>query len=188
MAILKVFNHGTQSKQIAYTRKDVPIKKISFSYSVYNPQGVCIQSNLYASMNNPPYYEKNFVVSFPLKDVHGLVSITINSIDLTLMDGTIEHYSRDEIQFGGCYIATCVYGSYDCPEVWTLRRYRDNTLGSSWYGRFFVRVYYAISPTFVKWFGETNWFKKLWRSKLDKMVKRLQERGVEDTPYQDKEW
>lgn len=25
----------------------------------------------------------------------------------------------------GCYVATCVYGSYDCPEVWTLRRFRD---------------------------------------------------------------
>lgn len=24
-----------------------------------------------------------------------------------------------------CYIATSVYGSYDCPEVWTLRRFRD---------------------------------------------------------------
>ena len=23
---------------------------------------------------------------------------------------------------GGCYVATAVYGSYDCPEVWTLRR------------------------------------------------------------------
>src|SRR5699024_12626084 len=22
---------------------------------------------------------------------------------------------------GGCYVATAVYGSYDCPEVWTLR-------------------------------------------------------------------
>ena len=26
----------------------------------------------------------------------------------------------------GCYVATCVYGSYDCPEVWVLRRFRDN--------------------------------------------------------------
>ena len=26
---------------------------------------------------------------------------------------------------GGCYVATCIYGSYDCPQVWTLRRYRD---------------------------------------------------------------
>ena len=88
----------------------------------------------------------------------------------------------------GCYVATCVYGSYDCPEVWTLRRYRDNTLGSTWYGRLFIKIYYAVSPTLVKWFGKTKWFKKLWRGKLDKMVKNLQDRGVESTPYCDKEW
>ena len=43
----------------------------------------------------------------------------------------------------GCYVATCVYGSYDCPQVWTLRRFRDDTLGSTWYGRTFIRVYYG---------------------------------------------
>ena len=89
---------------------------------------------------------------------------------------------------GGCYVATCVYGSYDCPQVWTLRRYRDDTLGSTWYGRLFIRTYYAISPTLVKWFGKTNWFKKLWKGKLDRMVAKLQNNGVEDTPYEDKEW
>ena len=89
---------------------------------------------------------------------------------------------------GGCYVATCVYGSYDCPEVWTLRRYRDNTLGSTWYGRAFIMLYYAISPKLVKWFGETKWFKKMWKGKLDNMVAKLQNNGVEDTPYEDKEW
>lgn len=89
---------------------------------------------------------------------------------------------------GGCYVATCVYGSYDCPQVWTLRRYRDNTLGSTWYGRAFIRTYYAISPTLVKWFGKTKWFKKMWKGKLDRMVKKLQNNGVESTPYDDKEW
>ena len=89
---------------------------------------------------------------------------------------------------GGCYVATCVYGSYDCPEVWTLRRYRDNTLGATWYGRVFVRLYYAISPTLVKWFGKTRWFKRLWRGKLDRMVAKLQSHGVESTPYNDKNW
>ena len=88
----------------------------------------------------------------------------------------------------GCYVATCVYGSYDCPEVWTLRRYRDNTLGSTWYGRAFIKLYYAISPTIVKWFGKTNWFKKMWKGKLDRMVKKLQDNGVESTPYEDKQW
>lgn len=89
---------------------------------------------------------------------------------------------------GGCYVATCVYGSYDCPQVWTLRRYRDNTLGSTWYGRTFIRTYYAISPTLVKWFGHTKWFKKMWKNKLDCIVKKLQDNGVENTPYDDKNW
>ena len=88
----------------------------------------------------------------------------------------------------GCYVATCVYGSYDCPQVWTLRRYRDNTLGATWYGRAFIRTYYAISPTLVKWFGNTSWFKKMWKGKLDRMVKKLQDQGVESTPYNDKNW
>ena len=89
---------------------------------------------------------------------------------------------------GGCYVATCVYGSYDCPQVWALRRYRDDTLASTWYGRAFIRAYYAISPTIVKWFGNTQWFKNLWKNKLDKMVFNLRSNGVEDTPYQDKDW
>ncbi len=86
----------------------------------------------------------------------------------------------------GCYIATCVYGSYDCPEVWTLRRYRDNSLASSKPGRAFIRVYYATSPTIVKIFGKTECFKRLWRKILDKKVKSLRENGYEDTPYNDR--
>ena len=89
---------------------------------------------------------------------------------------------------GGCYIATCVYGSYDCPQVWTLRRYRDNTLAKSWYGKLFIHTYYAVSPTLVKWFGHTNWFKKLWVGILNKMIESLQANGVESTPYEDKKW
>ena len=97
-------------------------------------------------------------------------------------------YTAPQESSGGCYVATCVYGSYDCPQVWTLRRFRDNTLASTWYGRAFIRTYYAISPTIVKWFGNTQWFKNLWKNKLDKMVSNLRSNGVEDTPYQDKDW
>lgn len=89
---------------------------------------------------------------------------------------------------GGCYVATAVYGSYDCPQVWTLRRYRDYTLAETWYGRAFIRVYYAISPTLVKWFGHTEWFKKMWKGKLDRMVANLNTEGVVDTPYEDRIW
>lgn len=89
---------------------------------------------------------------------------------------------------GGCYVATAVYGSYDCPQVWTLRRYRDYTLAETWYGRLFIKTYYAISPTLVKWFGHTNWFKKICKNKLDRMVANLQKAGIESTPYVDKNW
>lgn len=89
---------------------------------------------------------------------------------------------------GGCYVATCVYGSYDCPEVWTLRRFRDYQLAETWYGRAFIHTYYAISPTIVKCFGDTKWFKKMWKGKLDKLVNKLQSEGIKDTPYNDKEW
>ena len=85
----------------------------------------------------------------------------------------------------GCYIATCVYGSYDCPQVWTLRRYRDYNLHKSWYGRIFIKIYYLISPTLVKRFGKKKWFKKIWKIKLDKMVAKYKDLGYEDTPYKD---
>ena len=67
--------------------------------------------------------------------------------------------SANTQQSSSCYIATAVYGSYDCPQVWTLRRFRDDTLAETWYGRAFIHTYYAISPTLVKWFGNKTWFK-----------------------------
>lgn len=86
----------------------------------------------------------------------------------------------------GCYIATAVYGSYDCPEVWTLRRYRDDVLAETVLGRLFINAYYAISPTMVKLFGQKQWFNNFWRPKLNKMVQKLNNKGFENTPYKDK--
>lgn len=106
----------------------------------------------------------------------------IQEYDISYEIPKIEYNRSDS----GCYVATAVYGSYNCPEVWTLRRFRDNTLDATWYGRAFIQTYYAISPTLVKWFGETSWFKKLWRRPLDKLVASLRCKGVEDTPYIDK--
>lgn len=87
----------------------------------------------------------------------------------------------------GCYIATSVYGSYDCPEVWTLRRFRDYNLKQSILGRIFIKIYYAVSPTLVKWFGNINWLKKLIRCPLNRLVTHLNLSGLKDTPYQDPE-
>lgn len=86
----------------------------------------------------------------------------------------------------GCYVATAVYGSYDCPEVWTLRRFRDYTLDETFAGRTFIKTYYAISPTLVRILGDTSWFKAMWKPILDKIVSKLQNMGIESTPYKDK--
>lgn len=85
----------------------------------------------------------------------------------------------------GCYVATCVYGSYDCPEVWLLRRYRDYKLNNVWYGRIFIKIYYRLSPSVVNRFGNKRWFNNIFRKKLGKMVRKLESKGYDSSPYKD---
>ena len=97
-----------------------------------------------------------------------------------MFGGGYNHYDAKGNKIGssneGCYIATCVYGSYDCSEVLVLRRFRDTVLKRSLPGRAFIRVYYAISPKLVHWFGNTGWFCRFWRRFLDKMIAGIQEK------------
>jgi hypothetical protein len=85
----------------------------------------------------------------------------------------------------GCYVATAVYGSYDCPEVWTLRRFRDQKLKSTRRGRAFIRLYYAFSPAAVALFGKSRLFRAFWKPRLDRLTARLQEKGYSPAPYRD---
>lgn len=101
----------------------------------------------------------------------------------------VHHFAKqkeEDIKKEGCYIATCVYGSYDCPQVWVLRRFRDGTLRKTPMGRLFVKFYYAVSPALVRKVGEKRLFRTVSRSFLDALISRLRKRGVEDTPYEDK--
>ena len=83
----------------------------------------------------------------------------------------------------GCYIATAVYGSYDCPEVWTLRRFRDEVLRASVLGRLFIRGYYAVSPGLARHLGSKQLFQKPVKMALDSFVSHLKKAGFRDTPY-----
>ena len=87
---------------------------------------------------------------------------------------------------GACYIATAVYGSYNCPEVWTLRRFRDNYLDNYILGRMFIKCYYTISPHLVNTFGNTSWFRNIFRTLLNHLILKLKAIGYKDTPYHDK--
>ena len=78
----------------------------------------------------------------------------------------------------GCYIATCVYGSYDCPQVLVLRSYRDNILQNSSSGRAFIKAYYALSPKLVSAFGQTKIFRAFFKKILDRFVAKLEESAL----------
>ena len=78
---------------------------------------------------------------------------------------------------GGCYIATCVYGSCDYPSVWVLRRFRDYHLAKYKLGRFgFIRGYYAVSPGLVKHFDHRNGFCMMWKGILNPFVESLKKK------------
>ena len=124
--------------------------------------------------------------------VQGISGVSLNDEKTEQLNKIVAKIQQHEPDYQqpkrGCYVATSVYGSYDCPQVWTLRRYRDYTLAETCLGRLFIRTYYAVSPTIVKWFGNAAWFKRIWRKRLDKMVAKLNSQGVEDTPYNDRMW
>ena len=84
-----------------------------------------------------------------------------------------------------CYIATCVYKSYDTRELYVLRRYRDKHLRRSFFGRLFIRFYYFNAPIIIKLFGRFNWFNNMAKKRLDKKVKKLIDKGYLDTYYED---
>lgn len=86
---------------------------------------------------------------------------------------------------GGCYIATCVYGSYDCPPVWVLRRFRDECLNSYILGRLFIKLYYLVSPRIVNSVGDNAAFRLSCKAVLDKVVRLLQKSGYSNDSYND---
>jgi hypothetical protein len=104
--------------------------------------------------------------------------------------GVLDELAKDieklvEVKTGGCYIATSIYGSYDCPEVWTLRRYRDTTLSASWLGRQVIPIYYTVSPKVVELFGNRKWFNRFWKPLLNRFVRELQKSGIDSSSYSD---
>lgn len=120
-------------------------------------------------------------------DTSGIVE-KINEYEPGFSQARAAQVASQTSSFGGCYIATCVYGTYDCPQVWTLRRFRDYSLAETRRGRAFIKAYYAVSPILVKWFGDTDWFKRMWRGSLNRLVAKCKAKGFADTPYEDRNW
>jgi len=101
------------------------------------------------------------------------------------LDADDEDDEEDEVVINGCYLATCAYGSYDCPEVWVLRRFRDSFLKSFPLGRWFIRVYYATSPLLVSFLGQNRVFKHSIKALLTPLIVFLKWKGYSQSPYND---
>ena len=77
----------------------------------------------------------------------------------------------------GCFVATACYGDYDAPEVILLRRYRDNTLAKSVFGRMFIRCYYNVSPLLARLIMKSGPVKRFIRTYLlSPLTIRIQQR------------
>jgi hypothetical protein len=83
------------------------------------------------------------------------------------------NYDKRTGNKAGCYIATVVYGSYGCDEVYALRKFRDERLSKYLIGRWFIRFYYAVSPYLAKNLCRSSIIKKVIRKWLDWLVKRI---------------
>ena len=163
--------------------------KLSLAATPYN----------YASASSAFGEDGNTIIGFKISETVGLDILTAQmtpygqdtyqQINCSAMKTDVTAQSNrasvPQPQKSGCYIATAVYGSYDCQEVCVLRRYRDMVLANTWFGRLFVKIYYACSPTVVKLFGNSSVFNFLLKVKLDKMVSHLRDMGFDNTPYSD---
>ena len=118
---------------------------------------------------------------------HKKIDSSVYECYMNDLEKAIEYYNsvKNNSKKQGCYIATCIYGSYDSPEVWVLRRFRDNYLNNYVLGRLFISLYYLISTRVIEIFGKYNVFKNINRIWLDKLVSYLKSIGYSSKPYKD---
>ncbi|NOQ71640.1 MAG: hypothetical protein GQ574_06550 [Crocinitomix sp.] len=84
--------------------------------------------------------------------------------------GTSDSGSGGSDSDSGCYVATMAYGSYEAPQVMTLRRFRDQFLQKYGWGRSFIQWYYRNSPDFVAKHRSKRWLHVILRGGLNVFV------------------
>lgn len=114
-------------------------------------------------------------------DVCNTVFEAINKIEID--ENTKEWCNKRKTSFdtlkqslqpkSGCYIATMTYGNYDHPQVLHLRKFRDQYLQTTSFGRLFIKFYYATSPKLVDLCKDNKIFIKVSRIFLDTFVNKV---------------
>ncbi len=107
------------------------------------------------------------LISFYLKDHADVIEYFLD-----------KHYKRvlsekDKQPGNGCYIATCCYGGYESKEVLLFRKFRDSVLSKYFFGRLFIKVYYAVSPIAIDILGKKIIVVTFKKAILDKFYEHL---------------
>lgn len=91
------------------------------------------------------------------------------------MDNSVQKRRQKDpnVKVSKCYIATAVYGSYDAPQVIVLRRFRDEVLSKSLFGKAIILTYYKMSPPVAKRLEKAGRMNRMVRRILDKVVRML---------------
>lgn len=95
---------------------------------------------------------------------------TISHIQSQLNQVT-NRQSSSSSSSGGCYIATMAYGSYEHPQVIELRKFRDNTLTKTTFGRGFIKIYYKYSPKLVELLKDKHLVNQSIKSLLNTLIR-----------------
>ena len=74
---------------------------------------------------------------------------------------------------GRCFVATALWGPTDTRTL-ALRVWRDRWLLPRWWGPAAVRLYYALSPWFVRLLTKLPWLRAAFEPLLSAIARRIQ--------------
>ncbi len=157
------FEENPSSDLIVVKKEEGKYSRKNFGRKAFAGASVLISavSDQFVSVNthqvNGVKYKLYYQSKFGEKEHLTLYSSDEYKNDVTLFLNT--YYKKDlpeeaqkpiEQEKSNCFIATACYRDMFSEEVIFFRWYRDNKLQKTFLGRFFIKVYYRISPYFYK--------------------------------------
>lgn len=97
---------------------------------------------------------------------------TYNDYPSILSNVTTKRYVKIPRPKKGCFIATVTCG-YDSWEVKTLSLFRDKVLSRKWIGKYYITIYYKISPFLVSIIANKDKLKQIIRKTFVSPIAKL---------------
>lgn len=119
-------------------------------------------NSVYLNIKALLLYEGNGDISKAIRLLEKAAQINPRSIDIQNNLSTLKKKQKATLKQEaavkelGCFVATAAFGTPLAKEVKLLRWWRDNRLLKSRLGRFFVHLYYLVSPPVAEFVAKHN--------------------------------